>query len=299
MRVSSDFVIDSLRNSSDDDDGDGDEQQRRRGGGSDFFPSTIRAILLGASGSGKSNLLCNILCNDDWIDYTRLFVVSKTLFQPCYELLRDCLSRGLTKSETRECFRQKRMVFSGSRSPPPIVCEFHESVSSIPHPSDLDPSESYVVVLDDILFEPNIHAKIGPLFAQGRHSCVSVFLLAQNWFLLDRATVRTNANLLFVFKQSTKTVSHIYADLAPDIELEEFRDYLSACWKNRPYGFATIDVAASPKDGRFRREIDEFYFPRYLLFDEEDDDDGAGAGSTVSSTMEATDGSGTSSSSTT
>ena len=106
--------------------------------------------------------------------------------------------------------------------------------------------------------------------------------------------MRTNANLLFVFKQSSKTVSHIYADLAPDIELEEFRTYLTACWKNRPYRFATIDVAASPKDGRFRREIDEFYFPRYLF--EEDGGAGAASSTVSSSTMEARDGSGTSSS---
>ena len=284
MHVSNDFVIDSLAPTS-------DEQQKKnkcRRQTSEFFPSPIRAILLGASGSGKSNLLCNILCNQGWIDYTRLFVVSRTLFQPCYTLLRDCFSRGLTKSEIRECFRQNRMVFTGSRTPA-IVCEFHETVGSIPHPSVLDPSESYVVVLDDILFEPNIHAKIGPLFAQGRHSCVSVFLLAQNWFLLDRATVRTNANLLFLFKQSWKTLSHIYADLAPDITLDEFRSYLTACWRNRRYGFATIDVAASPKDGRFRRAIDEFYFPRYLF--EADDGGDASTSTSPERIMEATDGS--------
>ena len=56
----------------------------------DFFPKNIFCIIAGSTGSGKTNLLVNLLLQKDAINYSDLYVYSTTLHQPTYEYLKKC-----------------------------------------------------------------------------------------------------------------------------------------------------------------------------------------------------------------
>lgn len=52
------------------------------------LPSSIRGIIVGKSGCGKTNLLINLLLKDNILDYDNLMIYGKSLFQDEYELLK-------------------------------------------------------------------------------------------------------------------------------------------------------------------------------------------------------------------
>ncbi len=180
-------------------------------------------------------------------------------------MLRTCLQRGFSKSEIRWCFKNKKIMFTGQRTPK-IISEFHSSDDNIARPSELDPGLRHLLIFDDILLENN--KIIQEFYLQGRHSNVSVILLSQNYFLVDRSTIRCNVNLLIIFAQSFKNINHIFADIQPEIEFEEFKTFCTDAWKEK-YGFIVLDLDSTIENGKYRRGFSTFYLPK-ILFEEKE-----------------------------
>ena len=61
------------------------------------LPKSIRGIIVGKSGCGKTTLLLNLLLRPDWFDYNNLCVFGKSLFQPEYRILKKSLRRKFTE----------------------------------------------------------------------------------------------------------------------------------------------------------------------------------------------------------
>ena len=47
-----------------------------------LLPRSIRGIIVGKSGCGKTTLLLNLLLRTGWLDYDNLCVFGRSLFQP-------------------------------------------------------------------------------------------------------------------------------------------------------------------------------------------------------------------------
>ena len=47
-----------------------------------LFPRSIRGIIIGKSGCGKTTLLLNLLLRPGWVDYDNLCVLGKVFFNP-------------------------------------------------------------------------------------------------------------------------------------------------------------------------------------------------------------------------
>ena len=70
-----------------------------------LLPKNVR----GRSGKSgcKTTLLLNLLLNPGWLDYNKLFVFSKSLFQPEYQVLRKAMEHKLPK-EVSSGWRQSK-----------------------------------------------------------------------------------------------------------------------------------------------------------------------------------------------
>ena len=63
-----------------------------------LLPRSIRGIIVGKSGCGKTTLLLNLLLRSGWLDYGNLCVFGKSLFQPEYQIIKKAFKENYRKS---------------------------------------------------------------------------------------------------------------------------------------------------------------------------------------------------------
>ena len=203
-----------------------------------LLPQSIRGIIIGKSGCGKTTLLLNLLLRPGWLDYNNLSVFGKSLFQPEYKILKTAFEEGLPKEYILELF-DKRDEIQNSHMPPALVvkewaksindesdlkCNFFESATNVPDPRELNSEDKNLMIFDDLLLEKQ--NKCECYYIRGRHSNVDCFYLSQNYFKLPRQTIRENANFICLFPQDLKNLNHIYNDhVGDDMKKDEFRNF--------------------------------------------------------------------------
>ena len=238
-----------------------------------LLPKNIRGLIVGKSGCGKTTLLLNLLLNPGWLDYDKLFIFSKSLFQPEYQVLRKAMEAKLPKENILLIFNNQGIIKNSglgiddiiecvakeTKKKSDIECYFFENSSDVPDPRDLNPKDKNLMIFDDLMLEKQSACE--KYYARGRHNNVDCVYLSQNYFKLPRQTIRENANFICLFPQDRKNINHIYSDHASsDMELNEFRTMLSNIWKGS-HNFAVIDLTRDKDVGKFRKCFDEFYLP--------------------------------------
>ena len=63
-----------------------------------LLPRSIRGIIVGKSGCGKTTLLLNLLLRPGWLDYDNLCVFGRSLFNPNIEYLKKPSKKICRKS---------------------------------------------------------------------------------------------------------------------------------------------------------------------------------------------------------
>jgi len=226
----------------------------------ELLPKSIRGLIVGKSGCGKTTLLMNLLLR--WLDYNKLFVFGKSLFQKEYQILKRAIEEGLPKEMITLLFQDKiesdpfRVIEELSeciKKKSDIECEFCED--GVPDPEELDSNDNNLMIFDDLMLEKQNSCE--KYYTRGRHSNVDCFYLSQNYFKLPRQTVRENTNFICLFPQDNKNITHIFQDhVSSDMTLDRFKYLCKEAWKE-PHGFVVIDLTS--KHGRYRCNFDKFY----------------------------------------
>ena len=233
-----------------------------------LLPRSVRGVIIGKSGCGKTTLLLNLLLRPGWLDYNRLYVFGKSLFQFEYRILKKAIEEGLPKENILQLFELHNEITRLDISPfallekigggtSGIESSFYESSEDVPDPRDLSASCKNLMIFDDLLLEKQ--NKCESYYVRGRHSNVDCFYLSQNYFKLPRQTIRENANLIVLFPQDLKNMNHIYYDhVSYDMTRDEFRTLCKTAWE-QPYGFVVIDLTSKKNNGKYRSGFDTFY----------------------------------------
>jgi len=239
-----------------------------------LLPRSIRGLIVGKSGCGKTTLLHNLLVRPGWLDYDNLQIFGRSLFQPEYQILEKAFKEKLPKEAIAGLFDIKEDIMKRNVSPACIIeemaktstvksditCQFFESSEDVPDPRDLSRTKKNLMIFDDLQLEKQ--NKCETYYIRGRHSNVDCFYLAQNYFKLPRQTIRENANFICLFPQDLKNITHIYHDHVgeQDMPMEEFRNLCKTAWKC-PHGFLVIDSSSGVDNGKYRSGLDTFYMP--------------------------------------
>ena len=179
-----------------------------------LLPRSIRGIIVGKGGCGKTTLLLNLLLRPGWLDYDYLFVFGKSLLQPEYRILKTAFEENLPEECILRLFNMRDEI-QNSQVPPTLVvkewaisiknesnlkCNFFETACDVPDPRELNSKDKNLMIFDDLLLEKQ--NKCECYYIRGRHSNVDCFYLTQNYFRLPRQTIRENANLYVRFNKT-------------------------------------------------------------------------------------------------
>ena len=198
-----------------------------------LFPSTMRCLIVGASGSGKTNAMMQLLRHKNGLRYENVYLISKSLYQPKYENLKK--------------------VFDLI---PEMGFYRYESMEKVPDPENC--KENSVIIFDDVSSTNEPNAKLRAYFSTCRHKNNSVFLLIQSYTRVPKLLIRDNCSFLIVFPQDKLNARHIYDDhLGSDISFTQFEKVCVYCWQ-RPYGFLVIDKYADLNNGKVRSSFHHF-----------------------------------------
>ena len=95
-----------------------------------FLPRSIRGIIVGKSGCGKTTLLLNLLLRPGWLDYDNLFVFGKSLFQPKYRILKKAFEEELPKKYILRLFNIRDEIHNSQIPPSHVVQEWAKSIKN-------------------------------------------------------------------------------------------------------------------------------------------------------------------------
>ena len=73
------------------------------------FPSQLRMVIIGNSGSGKTKLLFKFLL-EQYLDFQKVIFVSPSLSQKEYEVIIKSLQKGLSINQIRTIFEEQKHI---------------------------------------------------------------------------------------------------------------------------------------------------------------------------------------------
>jgi hypothetical protein len=242
---------------------------------SPFLPEDIRGLVVGSSNAGKTCLILNLLLNPGWLDYDHLYVFSKSLHQTEYIILKKGLESGLSKEQVGNLFHNQHSIKSpvelienyllnGGTPKGGITAEFYDDCKLIPDPSSLNEEDKNLMIFDDCILEKQ--NKCQKYFTRGRHSNCNCWYISQNYFTLDRRTIRENSNIIILFPQNPKNLTHIHQDHCGEISFQNFKDFCNQVWSEK-YNFVTLDLTRSSL-GKYRQNFDRFFNPHTMSFED-------------------------------
>lgn len=196
-----------------------------------LLPQTVRALLIGPSNCGKTNVMISLLTHPHGLRFANVYIYSKSLYQPKYEYLRNVLTpiKGL-----------------GFYT--------HSDSANIIEPSEAKPDS--IFIFDDVVCEKQ--DVIRSYFSMGRHKNVDCFYLAQTYTRVPKQLIRDNSNVIIIFKQDELNLRHIFSDhVAPDVTFDQFLKMCAECWKDK-YGFLVISKDSDVDKGRYRKGFDSY-----------------------------------------
>ena len=236
-----------------------------------LLPNNIRGLIIGKSNCGKTTLLLNLLLQPSWLDYNHLYVFGNTLHQQEYRIMKKGFDMGLSKQQVANIFKNQEEFDKIKASPLEIIEQYNSEQNNeiktdffndcimIPDPKELNIEEKNLLILDDCFLGPQNKAEA--YYTRGRQNNCDSFYISQSYFRLPRHSIRENMNFLILFPQDVRNLSHIYADHCDgDMTLKEFKSFCRQVWSNNHH-FVTIDLTSDIKTGKYRKNLDTFYFP--------------------------------------
>ena len=193
-----------------------------------------RILIIGSSGSGKTNLLMNyiMLCPNT---FQHIHVVFKS-FEPLYELLKDKLEKsgGIT---------------------------FYDDINKLPNLDQIqeDKDDQQLVVFDDQINEKDkLNGKVSEYFIRGRKKHLTMVFIAQSFFKIPKIIRQQMQYLLILKLSSARDLRLIISDFSIGSNVDE----IQAIYKdatNERFNFLKIDIDQQNDNKRLSKNFKDFY----------------------------------------
>ena len=207
-----------------------------------YIPDHLhRILIIGGSGSGKTNALLNLINNQPDID--KIYLHAKDPYEAQYQfLINKRESTGLKHFNDPKAF----MEYSN---------DMHDVYQNIDE-YNVDKERKILIAFDDMIADminsKKLNSVVTELFIRSRKLNISLVLVTQSYFKVP-LNVRLNTTHFFIIKIPNKReFRHIVINHSSDTSTKNFISIHSEC-TSKPYTFLVNDTRfASDNSLRFR-----------------------------------------------
>ena len=206
-----------------------------------------RILIIRGSGSGKTNLLLNLI--QDQLDIDKIYLYAKDPYEAKYQCL----------------IKVRKKVGIGHHNDPRAYIEYSNDMRDVyRNIGDYNPdSENKILIVFDDMISDMIHNKkldsiVTELFIRGMKLNISLVFTIQSYFKVPK-DVRLNTSHFFIAKIPNKReLQQIAINHSSDISTKDFINIYRECTA-KPYSFLVIDTTlASDNPLRFRKLFLEY-----------------------------------------
>ena len=201
-------------------------------------------LIIGGSGSGKTNTLLNLI--NEQRDIDKIYLYAKDLSEPKYEyLIKNCENAGIKHLNDAKAFNDCSNTMNDVYENIDLYNPYRQG--------------KVLIVFDDMVADIITNKKFQSitkeLFIRCRKINISLVFITQSYFYVPK-DVRLNSMHYLIMKISNKReLQNIAINHSSDIEYKDFIKIFRECTKE-PYNFLTIDTTLpSTNTLRFRKNL--------------------------------------------
>lgn len=202
-----------------------------------FMPNhPFRMLMCGGSGSGKTNVLINMITQ--FLDFDKIYIYTKHVDQDKYKWLKDFFDTLEADADIKQ-----------SADLPIAVFQSH--VSKMVPLDKLNKDKRNLIIFDDLLLEKDQKPMI-EMYIRGRHKNASVIYLSQSYFSTPK-DIRLNCTTFVIFDiPNNKTLNMILNDHCNEMDKDDFKHIFHEATRE-PYSFFYVDTTEKNKCLRYRQ----------------------------------------------
>lgn len=199
-----------------------------------FAPTwPFRLMIIGGSGSGKTNMLTSLLMN--YLYFENLYILAKDIEEPLYVFLREFFLQHNKESK-------------------PISFIISNRLEDLPATDDLDKRKQTLVIFDDFVIDKN-QQPMEEYFIRGRKKNASMVYITQSYFLVPK-TIRLNTTYFAIYKiPNNKEIRAIADAHSTRVPYSDFKRIYNEATKD-PYNFLVIDTLTQDLPFHLRKNWD-------------------------------------------
>ena len=203
-----------------------------------------RILIIGSSGSGKTNALLNLINNQPDID--KIYLYAKDPYEKKYQYL-------INKREEvgLDHFNDSKTFIEYSND----MRDVYKNIEDY----NLGREHKILIVFDDMIADMINNKKLNPiiteLFIRGRKLNISIVFIMQSYFKVPK-DVRLNSTHFFTMKIPNKReLQQIALNHSSDIDFKDFMNIHKKCTAE-PYSFLINNITLPSDDPlRFRKNL--------------------------------------------
>ena len=203
-----------------------------------------RMLIIGGSGSGKTNTLLNLINEQKDID--KIYLHAKDLSESKYEyLIKNGENAGIKHLNDSKAFTECSNTMD----------DIYENINNY----NLNKKRKILIVFDDMIADIMANKKfkslIKELFIRCRKLNISLVFITQSYFSVPKDVTLNSTHYLIMKINNRKELQNIAINHSADIYYQDFIKIYRECRKE-PYNFLTIDTTLpSSNPLRFRKNL--------------------------------------------
>ena len=208
----------------------------------------IRILIIGGSGSGKTNVLLNLTENQPGID--KIYLCAKDPYEAKYQYL----------------INKREVVGIDHFNDPKAFIEYSYDMRNVYKIiNQYSPSKEnkilivFVDMIADMIHNKKLNSIVTKLFIRGRKLNISLVFITQSYFKVPK-DVRLNTSHFFIAKIPNKReLQQIAINHSSEITTKDFTNIYRRCTAE-PYFFLVNDTMLAPNNPlRFRKNLFKIY----------------------------------------